>query len=151
MHETQLISKRKPSCRYLFSKPCLDNSFEAREGAADDKQNICGVDGDVLHSWFLSSVLIRYVYDRSLQHFEQGLLDAFTSDVLCASAVGFGDLIDLIDKDDAVLCFVCLKATVLKDKKKKENNFKKDIQTRNVPATGGRAQTQRLHRRSQSV
>ena len=90
--------------------PCLptrlrDDVFEPRESAGDDEQHVRGVDLDELLVRVLASALRRNRGDRALEDLQQRLLHALARDVARDRGVlGLaGDLVDLVDVDDAGL------------------------------------------------
>ena len=82
-----------------------DDVVEADEGAAADEQDVGGVDLDVLLLGVLAAALRRHVADRAFEHLQQGLLHALAGNVAGDADVlaGLGDLVDLVDVDDAAL------------------------------------------------
>src|SRR5439155_2471415 len=82
-----------------------DDVVQPDEGAAADEQNITGIDLDVLLLGVLAAALRRDVADRPFEHLQEGLLYAFARHVAGDRNVltGLGDLIDLVDVDDAAL------------------------------------------------
>ena len=82
-----------------------DDLLEPDERAAADEQDVRRVDGDVLLLGVLAAALRRDVRDRALEDLEQRLLHAFARDVARDRDVLLraGDLVDLVDVDDALL------------------------------------------------
>src|SRR5258706_1574715 len=82
-----------------------DDVFEADERAAADEEDLRGVHLDVLLLGVFASALRGDVGDRAFEHFQEGLLHAFAADVASDADVvlGFADLVDLVDVDDAAL------------------------------------------------
>ncbi len=82
-----------------------DDVVQADEGAAADEQDVRGVHLDVLLLGVLAAALRRDVADGAFEHLEQGLLHALAGDVAGDADVlaGLGDLVDLVDVDDAAL------------------------------------------------
>ena len=83
----------------------LDDLLETVERAAADEEDIPGVDLDVLLLRMLPAALRRNRRSGSLEDLQQGLLHALAGDVprdrrVLALA---GDLVDLVDVDDAAL------------------------------------------------
>ena len=106
-----------PPARVCFSAAPADEAEAARalvvhvqvaEGAGADEEDVCGVDLDEV---VLVPVLGHVERDEDLASFEQleqRLLHAFTADVAAAGAgaravAASGDLVDLVDEDDAPL------------------------------------------------
>ena len=83
----------------------LDDLLQPVERAAADEQDVLGVDLDVFLLRVLPAALGRHRGDGALQNLEQRLLHAFAGDVPGdARVLGFaGDLVDLVDVDDAAL------------------------------------------------
>src|SRR5690606_23665789 len=83
----------------------LDDLLETFEGAAADEQDVPGVDLDVFLVRVLAAGLRRDVGDSALDDLEEGLLHAFAGDVAGDARVVrlAGDLVDLVDVDDAAL------------------------------------------------
>src|SRR5256884_926625 len=83
----------------------LDDLLEPVERAAADEEDVPRVDLDVLLLRVLAAALRRYARDRALEDLEQRLLHALTRHVAGdARVLGLpGDLVDLVDVDDAAL------------------------------------------------
>src|SRR2546426_8668976 len=83
----------------------LDDLLEPVESAAADEEDVPRVDLDVLLLRVLAAALRRYARDRALEDLEQRLLHALTRHVAGdARVLGLpGDLVDLVDVDDAAL------------------------------------------------
>ena len=83
----------------------LNDAFKAVERTAADEEDVRGIDVDDLLLRVLSAALWRDAGNGTLQNFEQCLLHALAADVTRDGRVfGLsGNLIDLIDIDDAVL------------------------------------------------
>ena len=45
----------------------------------------------------------RYIHDRALHHPQKGLLDALAADVAAVHGLALGDLVELVEHDDALL------------------------------------------------
>ncbi len=82
-----------------------DDLFKSGKGAAADEQDIGGVHLQELLLRVLAAALRRNARDRALHDLEQRLLHPFAGDVAGdRGIVGFaGNLIDLVDVDDAAL------------------------------------------------
>ena len=89
----------------LLADAPLDDLLQAGEGAAADEQHVGRVDREELLLRVLAPALRRHVGDRALEDLEQRLLHALARDVARDRGVlGLaGDLVDLVDVDDAVL------------------------------------------------
>ena len=89
----------------LAADPTLDDLVEAGEGAAADEQHVGGVDLDELLVRVLAAALRRYGRGGALEDLQQRLLDALAGDVAGDRRVLAlaGDLVDLVDVDDAGL------------------------------------------------
>ena len=107
-------SPTRRSSRLLISAPkpmperptrVLDDLVQPHEGAAADEEHVGGVDLDELLVRVLAAALGRHVGDRALQDLQQGLLHALARHVARDGGVlGLaGDLVDLVDVDDAAL------------------------------------------------
>src|SRR5881396_1535837 len=85
----------------------LDDLLEAVERPAADEQNVLGVDLDVLLLRVLAPALGRHARHRPLEDLEERLLHALARYVARdARVLGLaGDLVDLVDVDDAALGF----------------------------------------------
>src|SRR6058998_3213502 len=83
----------------------LDDFFEAVEGAAADEQDILRIDLDVLLLRMLAPALGGHARHRPLEDLEERLLHAFARYVARDARVLrlAGDLVDLVDVDDAAL------------------------------------------------
>src|SRR5262249_21967702 len=88
-----------------LADPLRDDVVQPDEGAAADEEDVAGVDLDVLLLGVLAAALGRDVAHGALEHLEQGLLDALAGDVAGDRDVllGLGDLVHLVDVDDAAL------------------------------------------------
>ena len=89
----------------MVSDAPLDDALEPDKGPAANEQDVGGVDWGELLMRMLASALWRNVGDRALQNLEQRLLDAFPGYVARDGRVLvlLGNLIDLVDVDDALL------------------------------------------------
>ncbi len=79
--------------------------FEPLEGAAAHEEDLARVDGDELLMWMLPAPLRWDGGERALDHLQERLLHAFPRHVAgdrCALGLA-GDLVDLVDVDDALL------------------------------------------------
>jgi len=85
--------------------PLLDDPVDAVERTAADEQDVRGVDLDEVLVRVLAATLGRNVGERAFEDLEQRLLHAFTGDIASdRRVVGLaGDLVDLVDVDDAAL------------------------------------------------
>ncbi len=83
----------------------LDDALEALEGAAQDEEDVRGVDLDEVLVGMLAAALRRHVGDGALEDLEQALLHALAGDVAGDRGVVrlARDLVDLVDVDDAAL------------------------------------------------
>ena len=83
----------------------LDDVGQPFERAAADKQDVGGVELHILLLRVLAPALRRHVGDGALQDLEQRLLHALAADVAGDRGVLAlaGDLVDLVDIDDAAL------------------------------------------------
>src|SRR6185437_2655234 len=93
----------------------LDDLLEPIERAATDEQDVLGVDLDVFLLRVLASALRRNGSDGALENLEQRLLDAFARDVASNAWILrlSGNLVDLVDVDDAALAFGDIEVTGL--------------------------------------
>ena len=82
-----------------------DGPLDAVEGAAADEEDVACVDGDEFLLGMFASSLWGDGDEGALEEFQQGLLHAFAADVACDGGVLAlaGDLVDLVDEDDAAL------------------------------------------------
>ena len=80
--------------------------FESNERSAAHKQDVRGVDLDVVLFRVLASTLRGDVGGGAFQHFQQGLLHPFARDIPGNRDVlgGPANLVDFVDVDDATLC-----------------------------------------------
>src|SRR5690606_32962584 len=83
----------------------LDDLVQAGEGAADDEQDVAGVDLQELLLRVLAATLRRHRGDCALDQLQQRLLHALARDVAGDGRVlgPARDLVDLVDVDDALL------------------------------------------------
>ena len=89
----------------LLADPGLDDGVEPGERATDDEQHVRRVDLDELLVRVLAAALRRHRRGRALEDLQQRLLHALAGDVARDRRVlGLaGDLVDLVDVDDAGL------------------------------------------------
>ena len=82
-----------------------DDLVQPLEGAAADEEDVAGVDLDVFLVGVLAPALGRHVGDGALDDLQQRLLHPLAGDVAGdGRVVGLaGDLVDLVDVDDAGL------------------------------------------------
>ena len=82
-----------------------DEVLDAVEGAPADEEDVRGVHRDVRLLGMLAAALRRHVGDGAFEHFEQGLLDAFSGDVAGDGDVheGLADFVNLVNVNDALL------------------------------------------------
>src|SRR5580692_2538103 len=92
----------------MAASALFDNFLEADESASADKQDVRGVDRSKFLVRVLAAALRRHVGDGALQDFQQCLLDAFAAYVARDRRVLvlLGNLVDLVDIDDALLGFL---------------------------------------------
>jgi hypothetical protein len=96
---------RRAKAKHLLSYAAFDDLVETLEGPPADKQDVLGVDLDVLLLWVLPTSLRGNVGHRPLDDLEQSLLHALAGDISGNGGVLAlpRDLVDLIDVDNAVL------------------------------------------------
>src|SRR5439155_14883 len=89
----------------LAAGAALDDPLDPGEGAAADEQDVRGVDLDELLVRVLAATLRRHRGGGALQDLQERLLHPFTRDVTRDRRVLrlAGDLVDLVDVDDAGL------------------------------------------------
>jgi hypothetical protein len=88
-----------------LAEAAVDNLVETLEGATADEEDVGGVDLDEVLVRVLASALGRYAGDAALDDLEERLLDTLAGDIARdRGVVGLaGDLVDLVDVDDAAL------------------------------------------------
>ena len=92
--------------RVGFLEALGDDIVDADEGAADDEEDVLRVDLDCRGLRVLALAARRELDDVALEHLEESLLDALVARVGRDGVVGTGlagDLVELIEVDDAVL------------------------------------------------
>src|SRR5215467_10097186 len=89
----------------FLADPLLNHFLQADEGAAAEKQDICGVDGEKLLVGMLAAALRRNICHRAFQNLEQGLLNALARDVAGNGGVFIlaANLVYFVYVDDAGL------------------------------------------------
>src|SRR5207237_1511656 len=89
----------------LVADAALDDLLDAGERTTADEQDVGGVDLDELLVGMLAATLGRHRSGRALEDLQQGLLHALAGDVTGDRRVLAlaGDLVDLVDVDDAGL------------------------------------------------
>ena len=89
----------------LLADAALDDLLETGERSTEDEQHVRGVDRDELLVRVLAATLRRHRGLRALEDLQQRLLHALARDVTCDRRVLAlaGDLVDLVDVDDAGL------------------------------------------------
>src|SRR5580700_7231022 len=101
----RLLGRSEADALAMAAEPPVDDLVEPLEGAATDEQNIGGIDLDEILVRVLAAALRRHARDRALDDFQKRLLHALTGDVAGDRGVVAlaGDLVDLVDIDDAAL------------------------------------------------
>ena len=96
-----------------------DNPFQPIEGSAADKQNVGGVDLHKILLGMFSAALGRHAGRSAFDNFQQGLLHAFTGNIpRDGRIVRFaGDLVDLVNVNDAAFGFFHVVIGILKQGK----------------------------------
>jgi hypothetical protein len=83
--------------------------FEKRhKGAGANEKNVLRVDHIGRVAWNFSCSSGLNVDFGAFKNFQKGLLDPFAANVACdgRARASFGDFIDLVNKNNAALCFV---------------------------------------------
>ena len=85
-----------------------EESLDPGKSTAADEQNIARIELDALLVGVLAAALRRHGRHSALEDLEEGLLDAFARHISCEGRVlAFaGDLVDLVDVDDAAFSFL---------------------------------------------
>ena len=101
----------------LLVHAALDDLIHTVERAAADEEDVRRVHLDELLLRVLASALRRDVCDRALEQLEQRLLHALAGDVARDGRVLAlaGDLVDLVDVNDAALCALDVKVRRLQE------------------------------------
>src|SRR5204863_9775067 len=83
----------------------LDDGLDALECAPADEEDISGIDLNEVLMRMLASTLRRHVGDAALNDLQERLLHAFAGNVAGDRRIGAlaGDVVDLVDVDDAPL------------------------------------------------
>ena len=89
-------------------EPLRNFLFDAIECTAADKENVLRIYVYIVLVGVLASSLWRHVYNRAFKEFEQSLLYALARYVASDGRVVAlaGNLVNLVDKHDAALCFL---------------------------------------------
>ena len=89
----------------LLARALCDDILDARERTAADEEDLRGVDLDELLVRMLAPALRRHACDRAFEDLQQRLLHAFAGNIARDGSILAlaGDLVDLIDVDDALL------------------------------------------------
>ncbi|MPM17189.1 hypothetical protein SDC9_63577 [bioreactor metagenome] len=116
------IHDGRPKAHGVAGDAFLNHLVQTNERSATDEQNVAGVDLEHLLVGMLPPSLGRYGCIGTLDDLQQSLLYTLTADVAGDGGVFplLGDLVDLIDEDDAVLCSLYVVIGVL-------NQFEQDI------------------------
>ena len=143
----------------LLTGALLDDTLDTVKCTAADKQNIGRVDLNEFLMRMLASALRRYVGNRALEHFQQCLLYALTRNIAGDGRVFAlaGNLVDLIDIDNAVLCQLHIKVRRLDQSQQNVLDILTDVtglgqcgrvrdRERNLQSLGQRLCQQRLAR-----
>ncbi len=102
-HFGRLFDGRLKAHQLMTAQPLFDDLVEPFEGAAADEQDVLCIDLDEILMRMLASTLRRHIGHRALDDLQERLLDALTGDIARDGGIVrlAGDLIDLIDIDDA--------------------------------------------------
>ena len=92
--------------RCLFVQALFDDIFQIRKGTAADKQNISGIYRGQRNHGILAVGSYRNLHFTSLQKFQHPLLNSFSAHITLVGIFLLGNLIDLINKDDSMLCLL---------------------------------------------
>ena len=99
------VDQIEGEAQLLLAEPLLDDVIEAGEGTAHDEEHVRGVDLDELLVGMLAAALGGHRRRRALENLQERLLHALAGDIAGDRRVLAlaGDLVDLIDVDDARL------------------------------------------------
>src|SRR5262249_26366942 len=102
----------------LDPDPPTDDVVEPDEGATADEQDVGGVDLQELLLGVLAAALRRHARGRALDDLQEGLLDTLARNVSGDGRIVTlaGDLVDLVDVDDAALALLDVVVGVLEER-----------------------------------
>ena len=101
-----ILKIRPESDGRLFGQTFLDNTFQIRKRSSADEQDILRIHRRKRHHSILAVGAYRYLYVASFQQFEHSLLYGLTAYIPLAGVLLLGNLVNLIDKDDSLFCFL---------------------------------------------
>ena len=92
--------------RCLLIQSLLDNILQIRECPSTDKQNISGIYRYHRNHGIFAVGSDRHLYLASLQKLQKSLLNRFTAYITLIGVLFLGQLVNLINKDNPMLCFL---------------------------------------------
>ena len=107
------------SDRCLLVQSLLDDILKIREGSSADKQNISCIDCHHRYHSILAGCTYRNLNFASLQKFQKSLLNSLSTYISLVGVLLLGDLVNLVDEDDSVFCFLHI---IVSCRKKLGNN-----------------------------
>ena len=94
------------SDRCLLVQSFFNDILKIRESSSADKKNISCIDRYHRHHGILACRTYRNLDFTSLKELQKSLLDRLTAYVSLIGILLLGDLVDLVDEDDSMLCFL---------------------------------------------
>ena len=96
------VSKETDGC--LLIQTLLDNILQIRKSSAADKENILGIHSGQRHHGILAVGSHRNLHLTALQQLQHSLLYGLTAYVSLVRVLFLCDFVNLINKNDSVLC-----------------------------------------------
>ena len=89
----------------LFVQTLLNNVFQIRESSSADKQNVSCIHSCQRNHCILAVCPYRHFHFTAFQKLQHSLLNRLAAYISLIGVFLFGDLVDFINKNNAMLCF----------------------------------------------